>query len=1151
MAADTPVVDAAERERALDPQTSFIVQAPAGSGKTALLTRRVLTLLATVEQPEEILSITFTRKAAAEMRDRVIEALQAAVTDVEPTSSFELEGYRLAKTVLERDQRLEWNLLENPDRLRMSTIDSLCATLAQQLPVTSTLGGAANPVDNASPLYLAAARSQLKHHPEQYRRLLITLGNKFTNAERLLAGMLASRDQWLPYESLFTLDNRDDLRNVLQSHLLMLVERDMSLFERVIKDSAVEHLIKTSLLPLMQQATDAMSALGILKSDEREAREKFVGLAEMPMLSAENLGAWQALLRCVLTAKQESVRKSVDKRFGFPAAKKDLDQIGVSAEEAKARKEAALSLFQALAEAPGVDDVIRQVLALPQPIYAEHQWELLDELTSNLPNLVNALHRVFVEQSAVDFTEIALRAQKALGDEGAPTDLALAMDLRLKHILIDEFQDTSYSQFMLFKQLVAGWQKGDGRTFFVVGDPMQSIYLFRGAEVSLFGHARASGISADVPLEPLTLSVNFRSSPDVVNWVNDKFETIFVPEDQADPAVGAIPYSASVANKSMPGNVHMHPLLDADADEAAEHVADLVQQTLESSEFINDADRRIAILVRSKTAAAPIFIALQNRGIANLSIDMDSLGDQPVVMDLVSLTLALRFPHSRLHWLAVLRAPWCGLGLEDLQLLTADASPSQSMPSLIEDEQRIAQLSQTGRVRLQRLLDIIQPAINFASRASLVTWVEATWLQLGGPLLCAKPVDKNAAERCLKVLYQLEAQGKLGDQQLIQAEMNRLYAVTPDDGEAKVHIMTMHKSKGLEFDTVILPGLNRTPRASEQRLLNWALVNTEDEANRLFVLAPTTERNASGEDKSLGRLVTHLKSASESQESRRLLYVACTRAVRQLHLVAPLKVTQKGINPPARSLLEPLWPSVSDQFEKALQQYEAADVDEAEELPSVVNPPGLTRIKEGWQTPQLPSYSPIDASDETGEAEQDIDYLWAGRNARAIGNVVHKQLERFHTKGLPDDSELASLAPGLKRQLQQQGIPEKDCVDLVPVVIEAIRNVSTDSKGRWLFDASHTDARAEWALTTCEEHQLEKRVIDRTFVDREGTRWIVDFKTGDHKGGDLEGFLTSEVERYGPQLRRYAEILCNFESKPVKLALYFPLLQAFRVVSST
>ena len=119
------------------------------------------------------------------------------------------------------------------------------------------------------------------------------------------------------------------------------------------------------------------------------------------------------------------------------------------------------------------------------------------------------------------------------------------------------------------------------------------------------------------------------------------------------------------------------------------------------------------------------------------------------------------------------------------------------------------------------------------------------------------------------------------------------------------------------------------------------------------------------------------------------------------------------------------------------------------------------------------------------------------------------------------------------------------------MVIEAIRNASTDSKGRWLFDASHTDARAEWALTTCEEHQLEKRVIDRTFVDREGTRWIVDFKTGDHKGGDLEGFLTSEVERYGPQLRRYAEILCNFESKPVKLALYFPLLQAFRVVSST
>ena len=112
----------------------------------------------------------------------------------------------------------------------------------------------------------------------------------------------------------------------------------------------------------------------------------------------------------------------------------------------------------------------------------------------------------------------------------------------------------------------------------------------------------------------------------------------------------------------------------------------------------------------------------------------------------------------------------------------------------------------------------------------------------------------------------------------------------------------------------------------------------------------------------------------------------------------------------------------------------------------------------------------------------------------------------------------------------------------------ALHNVTKDKNGRWLYDSSHTGIRAEWALTANIDDRLERRVIDHTFVTEEGIRWIVDFKTGDHKGGDLEGFLTNEIERYGPQLRRYAEILSNLDDRPVRLALYFPLLQAFREV---
>ncbi len=1153
MSADTPVVDAKERQRALDPTRSFIVQAPAGSGKTALLTRRVLTLLNTVDEPEEILSITFTRKAAAEMRDRVVEALHQAATEPEPESEFDKEGYQLAQSVLKRDTTLQWNLLENPDRLRMSTIDSLCSLLAQQIPVTSTLGGVATPVENASPLYREAARYQLKNHNDQYRQLLFTLGNRFDSAESLLGGMLANRDQWLPYETIFKEKDREKLREWLQDQMTFLVVRELNAFEQSLKEGAVEHLVRSALLPLLQQSTNTMHTLGGAKPTELKSRMPLLGLSEMPELSTENLGVWQAVLKCVFTADNKSLRKTVDKRSGFPAAKKDLDQLGLTTEEAKQFKQTMVDLLTALSEAPGVEAAMQKVLALPQPVYKQRQWALLDELTSGLPDLVRALHHVFVQRTQVDFTEIALRAGKALGTDDAPTDLALAMDLRLKHILVDEFQDTSNSQFALFRKLVAGWQQGDGRTFFVVGDPMQSIYKFRAAEVSLFTRAQAIGISDDVTLEPLVLTVNFRSSPDVVNWVNDKFKSIFVPEDQADPSVGAIAYSASVASRSMPGKVQIHPLLNAAPDEAAEQVASLVEETLASSEFSDDDSRRIAILVRSKSAAVPIFTALQKRDIANLSIDMDSLGTQPVVMDLVSLTLALRFPHSRLHWLAVLRAPWCGLGLEDLQVLTDGVSASRSMPRLIQEEERHEKLSGAGRTRLQNFLSVMQPAIDHASRSSLVSWVEAVWHQLGGPILCARPVDKNAADRCLKVLYELEASGDIWNPKIIQAEMDRLFAVTPDDGEAKVHIMTMHKSKGLEFDTVILPGLSRQPRSSDQRLLDWEVVSVEGKADSVFVLAPVSERMASDEDKALGRLVSNLKSSSEDQESRRLLYVACTRAVRQLHLIAPVRVTEKGIKAPTRSLLEPLWPCVAEEFNAALEQYHATlpnEPDEQEESQTTITPPALKRVKQGWEVPVLPNFQPHDDSD-AGSQEKNvgIEYLWAGRSARAIGTVVHRQLERFHRKGLPDSTELTKLEPIVKRQLQQQGISEKECTEGVAVVIDAIRSISADSTGQWLFDDSHTEARAEWALTTHTGNKLEKRVIDRTFVDKEGTRWVIDFKTGDHKGGDLEGFLHSEVERHGPQLREYAEILCRLESNPVKLALYFPLLQAFRPVS--
>ena len=195
--------DQEQRLRALDPAQSFIVQAPAGSGKTELLTRRFLRLLAVVDKPESILAITFTKKAAGEMLSRILKALHVAADGAIPFDGPKREQFDIAKQALLRDKELGWNLLENPGRLRVSTIDSLSASLVRQMPFLSRLGAPPKIVEDATELYLDAARraiAQLDSNQawsKGIEKTLDHLSNDWNSAETLLIEMLGRRDQWL------------------------------------------------------------------------------------------------------------------------------------------------------------------------------------------------------------------------------------------------------------------------------------------------------------------------------------------------------------------------------------------------------------------------------------------------------------------------------------------------------------------------------------------------------------------------------------------------------------------------------------------------------------------------------------------------------------------------------------------------------------------------------------------------------------------------------------------------------------------------------------------------------------------------------------------------------------------------------------------
>jgi ATP-dependent exoDNAse (exonuclease V) beta subunit len=180
--------------------------------------------------------------------------------------------------------------------------------------------------------------------------------------------------------------------------------------------------------------------------------------------------------------------------------------------------------------------------------------------------------------------------------------------------------------------------------------------------------------------------------------------------------------------------------------------------------------------------------------------------------------------------------------------------------------------------------------------------------------------------------------------------------------------------------------------------------------------------------------------------------------------------------------------------------------------------------------------------------EDAIEFSWVRQTARRVGTVVHEALERFAHGKLPGSEELPALRARLESRLEALGIEGAAAQAGAERALQALRATLADERGRWLFDAGHREAHSELALSGVRAGHIVNAVIDRTFV-ADGTRWVVDFKTSPHEGGDLPAFLDAEALRYEAQLRRYAHLARGLGPEPVRAGLYFPLLAAWREVA--
>ena len=1132
-----PIPDAAARSLALDITQSFLVEAPAGSGKTGLLIQRFLKLLASdsVDDPRQVLAITFTRKATSEMLDRVLTQLTLAASGApsQTASPFEVELYELAKAVLARDAQLGWNLVDNPSRLNIRTIDSLSQEIASALPILSGSGGAQSPTDDPSPLFAEAARRTVMllggEDPaltHALQTLLLHRDGNLANCQDLIATMLATRDQW------------GTLVPLAQQHL-----NDLYLDETVLPklDRALEQAISRSLSGLvnlfptltLSRLTRLAAEMGSLEGYKGDQSPIAVcaGIYQSPTAEGHHLEHWRALIHLIVKpSKPRNWRKGfTGNHIGFEILKHhqaDLKEI-----VAQLRDEPAL--FESLCE----------IDALPPAQYPRDQWPVTKALFRVLARALTELQLVFADQGACDFTEVGLLARTALRNDSAMDDLAASSGSRLQHLLVDEMQDTSTGQYEFIQLLTRRWD-GHGQTIFLVGDPKQSIYLFRQARVERFLSTLHSEQLGDIPLTTLRLTANFRSQPQLVHSFNEDFTQIFV---NASHGSNEIPYTPAHPIRTGTGSRIWHPNpipADATADPAdqAQHIREIIHNWRAKPLPGGRHDPwRIAVLVRNRSHLTQIVAALkQSPAIPYRAVDIDSLAERPEILDLLALTRALLHPADRTAWLALLRSPVCGLSLADLHRLAA-ASSEDTIFHLMS--LRGADLSDDGIARLQPFWQIIAEAIPQRGSLRLSQWVARTWRAFDYPAYLAADALANS-EAFFRLLDKIEEPGPTLDLARLSEQVAKLYAAPSAEPNA-VDLMTLHKAKGLEWDVVLVPELHRLGGKNSSPLLSWLETSPEDisdDAIAAGILAPISSKGAAAGQ--LNTWMRSVESAREAAERKRLFYVASTRAREELHLfAAPKRVKSGEIKPRSGSLLQAAWPAAAQHFEAPILEMPHPSEPATLAIAAAASPRTIQRI------PTIP-YSlttihyPLPFSFPRPEGSF---------SARAFGNTLHTFLELLATRLAANSTPTELLAglptwqPRIAAVLRASGLSPNEISALSTSVLRGLTHSLNDPNGQWLL-SPNAESASESSFTAVGDRLTTLR-LDRTFLAGStplstGTthRWIIDYKTADHAAGNIDAFLATERAKYAPQLETYARELTSQIQQPIQLALYYPML---------
>ena len=1048
--------DQKQRDQALNISDSLIVQAPAGSGKTELITQRYLKLLGSADVPENILVMTFTNRAVDELKHRIISSLNRAKLPP-PKELHKLKTFDLANKVLEQSNLKEWDLLSHPSRIKILTIDSLSSLIVSRYPSIDQLISPQTMINTYEyeQIYQEAAENTLllieeDEYQASISSVLLYLDNHVDRFYRLIVQMLSKREQWLP-------------------KLYIEGALDINLLEMLAQELIVEYL------GTLRDAASGLLGKPFFNLLEINTRDDVSKINKLPGSTIEDLSDWQTISELLLTKSTGNWRKKIDANIGFSV-------------ELKEEKFVFKEILEGLDSEVEFKKILNNLSNLPSAYFPESTSKNINDIAQVLKLSVAELKMIFKEKSLQDFSEVGMQAINALDSREEVSDIALLLDYQVKHLLIDEFQDTSYSQLSLIEKLVDSWQEGDGKSIFFVGDPMQSIYKFRESQVGIFLEVMKNGIG-NLKIKSLILSSNFRSNKSIVEKNNKIFSQIFPNQDNL--LLGAIHYSESKSASQVGQNdaVTFYPF-SADQDfEEAEMVVSIIKNSISTN-----PNHEVAVLVRSRSHLNAITLLLQESNINFEALKTEPLRSNLFTRDLLSLTRALLSLADRLAWLSILRAPWCGLNLKDL-LAFSDSIDKTIFSQLIDDD-IVKYLSADGAVRSRHLFLAIEEAIYCEGKFSFVERFSYALSQLCNEIELSEQ-EKSIRSQFLSLLNHCELNQGL-DIKTIEMMVKDLFAPSKS---APIKLMTIHQAKGLEFDTVIIPGLGKKGKSD-----SLALMQIQEFSNKNILLAPIKSSYEDSESKTYLYL-QYLQKQQTHFELMRVLYVAMSRAKDKIHLLGGVSKTGKAVSGSLLSFL-------SHYFQKSIDDIPIQDTS----IPVEASLPKLQRNK------SLSTVSNRGGGDITQSKNlpSNVNLIYQS----ALGSIVHYFLE--HSLFEPSFESIDA-------RFREFGLPPKLIHSYSKTASLLLLNTKRDKDFEWLFKyRDSTEVEAEYSSST------KTVIIDRLFIE-DDSLWIIDFKTASlNEGESMDSFIERQKLSHQKQIKTYQEVLEDFFKIPSKIALYCP-----------